>query len=57
MIPCAEGVPYPAVAVGDEEALGQGLGIYGLQKIFERHALSVHPAQHHRHLYLPEHTW
>lgn len=50
-------MPYPAVAVGHEEALGQGLGIYGFQKVLERHALPVHPANHHQHLYLPKHTW
>ena len=49
-------MPHSAVAVGDEEALGQGLGIDGFQKVLERHALPVHPAHPHRHLILPKHT-
>ena len=41
------------MAVGDKEALGQGLGIDGLQEALERHALAVHPAHPHIHLYPP----
>lgn len=43
---CGEVSSYPAVAVGDEETLGQGLRIDGLQEAFRRHALAVHPACH-----------
>lgn len=43
---CAEGRSYSAVAVGDEETLGQGLGGDGVQEAFQRHALAVHPACH-----------
>lgn len=43
------------MAVGDEEVLGQGSGIDGLQEALERHALAVHSAQPHTHtrLYPP----
>ena len=49
--------PYPAVAVGDEEALGQGLGIDGLQEAFQRHTLAVHPACPHTSTRLTTHSW
>ena len=37
---------HPAVAIGDEESLGQRVGIHRLQKVLQGHALPVHPASH-----------